>query len=168
MEKETNVLFGYSCTPAWGLYGIDPGGFSIELDISGLVRYKTYIFDLILQRQRIVQLSPRTVEKINEILNNNRDNIKKIGKYLDNGSCDGVCNRFNFMGKVITGYNVSFSDEESLSKYNPEYYAARIKNIRQENAVSIIFNSIAIEMQDELKAEGLELNLFTYEYFDID
>lgn len=166
MNKKRDILFGYSCTPAWGLNGIDPGGFSIEIDRSGLIKYKTYIFDCIEQKERTAQLSLNTIQKINTILENNAAIIKKIKRYLDNGSCDGVCNQFNFAGKVITAYNISLSNEESLLKYNFEYYEVYVKNIKQENIVTSIFNIIVNELQDELKAEGIELDLFGCKYFD--
>ncbi|MGN0604839.1 MAG: hypothetical protein ACI4I2_12765 [Oscillospiraceae bacterium] len=40
-----DVLFGYSCTPSYGYYGKDDGGFSIEIYPDGKLIHKTYIFD---------------------------------------------------------------------------------------------------------------------------
>lgn len=168
MNKNKDVLFGYLCGPVWGLGGIDPGGFSIEIDKCGLIKYTTYIFDGIEKDAISFQLSLTTIKKINTILDNNSTIIKKIKRNLDNGSCDGVFNQFNFAGKLITAYNISFSDEESLLKYNPDYYKIYVKNIRQENIVVNIFNAIANELQDELKIKGIELELFVCTYFNVD
>jgi len=135
MEKKTKILFGYSCTPTYGLTGVDDGGFSIEVDENGKCTYKTYWFPNQERTTETVVLSKVTVEKIKTFLKKNEKCIKRIDENLDNKSCDGEFNRFIFAGKEIQALN--------------------IENAGQEKKVLQLFYSVA----EELKGEGIMLSL---------
>lgn len=155
MNKKENILFGYSCTPSCGAYEEDDGGFSIEIDYDGNVVYKTYLFDLIEKTKQAYHLSQETTDKIAQILNKNESIIEKLDNHLDNNSCDGDYNKFILSDKEITAWNISYTDIPLLTITNPKYCKEYFSNIKQENSVIKIFNSIA----KELSSEGITLTL---------
>lgn len=155
MKRKNNILFGYSCTPSCGFYGVDDGGFSIEIDKKGMLVYKTYLFDSIEQTRTIINLSSNTTYRIRKILKKHADIIKKLNTHLDNASDDGVCNQFVFAGKEITAWNIEFTDEAVMAEENPNYYHEFAHNIKQENTVLQIFELVV----NELINERIELNV---------
>lgn len=142
MEKKTKILFGYSCTPTYGLTGVDDGGFSIEVDENGKCTYKTYWFPNQGRTTETFDLPKITVEIIKTILKKNEKCIKRIDENLDNKSCDGEFNRFIFAGKEIQALN--------------------IENAGQEKKVLQLFYSVA----EELKEEGIVLSLQKVKFSD--
>lgn len=158
MKRQKHILFGYSCTPSCGFYGKDDGGFSIEVDTSGILVYKTYLFDFIEQTKRTIVLSSNTTNRIKNILKNNIKTIENFNKQLNNDSYDGSCNRFIFSGKEIISWNIQFTNIWFiwlLAIINLDYYKKHVNNIKQKNAVLHIFKLIA----NVLESEGIRLTL---------
>ncbi len=155
MKRQDNILFGYSCTPSYGFYAEDDGGFSVEIDINGVVTYKTYFFDFIEQTRSTIKLSPNTIKRIRNILENHAETIENLNNQLNNGSYDGLCNRFIFSGKEIISWNIQFIHIWLAIIVNPDYYKKYVNEIKQENTVLYIFKLIT----KVLKHEGIKLTL---------
>lgn len=154
MKESEKILFGYSCTPSCGFEGENDGGFSIELDINGILLYKTYLFDFIEQTRSTTQLSAKTVKGITDILERYTKIIARLSPNLNNGSCDGYCNQFIFSGKEIVSWNIQYTNRLTAVA-NPVYYIEYGRNIKQENTVLSIFELIT----EKLKYEGITLAL---------
>lgn len=154
--RKKNILFGYSCTPAFGIFGKDKGGFSVEISMGGLLTYKTYIFDKRETSKRTMQLSDDILSAIFVILEEKAEMIQILNSRLDNGSLDGVCNKFVFYEKEIISWNIEYISEEMFEQLDEEYCREYEKNIWQENEVFNIFEKIA----EVLKNKGILLTLY--------
>lgn len=160
MHSKENILFGYSCTPSYGCFGMDDGGFSVEIHSDGSLWHKTYIFDMKEKTKSEHAISEKTIKKINEILNKNSAVIKNFFEHISNGSLDGSCNRFVFLGKEIISWNVDRCDEEEVKERNPQYYNKYISVIKQENLMLDIFEQIVAV----LKTEGIDLKIYSVSF----
>ena len=65
---EMNVIFGYAFTPNEGCYGVDDGGFSVELYEDGAFVHKTYVFDFLEKTRKEYAITSDIVEKIKKAL----------------------------------------------------------------------------------------------------
>ena len=121
--------------------------------------YRTYKFDHIEVAKKSYPISPDAVGKIQHILGGDEALIANLNPRLDNGSCDGCCNRFVFNGKEIISWNISKSDIEELKKRNHPYYREFKENVEQENSVLELFDLITPILKDY----GFTLTLYEFE-----
>lgn len=113
-------------------------GWSFELGDEGMIEIKefTYKGENILDEKVSVPLE--VVEKIKKILFKNRNLIEKLPEHIENYSCDGSDNVFNFGGKEISCWNISWNNEKIFDQYEAE----TVETSRQENCVLRIFKSV--------------------------
>ena len=119
---ENNVIFGYAFTPNEGCFGIDDGGFSVELYEDGTFVYKTYIFDLQEKTRNEYMIAAENVEKIKKFLIEILVDLENFPNHIGNGSCDGYCSTFSILGKEITDYIIEDTDIDEIKTENPKYY----------------------------------------------
>lgn len=155
---ENVIVFGYACTPSCGFFGKSDGGFSVDITNSGELIYKTYIFDHNEVSRKSYVFPKDAIDKIGQILLTKQEVISTIDSRLDNGSCDGACNRFVIDGKEIISWNISRTDVKELKKRNPSYYQEFKKNVMQENSVLDLFDSVT----PILKECGFSLSLHEF------
>ena len=151
----SDILFGYFNGPACGFFGMDDGGFSVDVYESGKVIYKTYIFDQTVKTETEYKISKDAVIAIRSLMEKYQTNIDSFDDNIDNGSCDGSANFFIFGGKRIITWNIEYYDENELKKKNPSYYKGYLSAIRQENQILLIFNAVT----EILKSSGINLDL---------
>ena len=155
-RKFNNILFGYITVPSCGTFGEDDGGFSIDIYPDGKLIYKTYIFDKIEKNKIIYALSEETINAIKEILLTYSKDIYFFNEYTDNGSDDGDCNIFIFLGKRVISWNIDYYDENKLKENESKYYKKYINAIIQENIMLEIFEKIS----NILKIHGIILSIY--------
>ena len=160
MRNIEKILFGYYNCPSCGYFGVDDGGFSIDIFPDGKLNYTTYIFDKKEKTRQEYMLSVKTIDKIKKVLDENKAVIESFDEHTDNGSCDGNGHFFVFYGKEFITWNIEYHDEDELRKSNQPYYNEYINVIRQENKMIIIFSKITEILEDE----GMYLNLHTVSF----
>lgn len=144
MEILSKIIFGYEeVGSAYFCEGNGDNycGWSFELDDEGTIEIKefTYNGDYILSEKISVPLE--VVEKIKKILLKNRDLIEKLPERIENHSCDGSDNVFNFGDKEISCWNISWHNEKIFDQYEEEKVEI-FKQEKQENSVLRIFKSV--------------------------
>ena len=162
IEPYGNVLFGYMCVPAEGIFGEEDGGFSLEVFTDGRLVYKTYIFSEIENTRTEYQISPSALYEIAMILEKCQKNIQSFKMILDNGSCDGYGNYFIFFGRRYITWNISFKNEFAIKILNPNYYKRYKSVIRQENQMLRIFADIAAV----LGKEGIHMKIEEVSFYN--
>ena len=150
------IIFGYAEVGSG--YFCDAGGnnycgWNFELDDEGTIEIKefTYKGENILDEKVSVPLE--VVEKIKKILFKNRNLIEKLPEHIENFSCDGSDNVFNFGGKEISCWNISWHNEKIFDQYEAE----TVETFQQENSVLRIFKSV----YKFLKEYGLQVESYS-------
>jgi len=156
MQSEGQILFGYSWTPSEGMVGRYYGEFSIDISLNGILFYKTYVFPHEERFSEEIKIPENTINEIKDILRNNYSNIEMLDEYIENGSRDGMGNKFFFGGKKIITWNIDRRNEEEIMSRNPNYYERYKKVIQQENSILDIFEQIV----SVLRKEGIKLELY--------
>ena len=146
---EKSVIFGYAFTANEGCFGVDDGGFSVELHEDGTFIHKTYVFDFIEKTRKEYVLTDETVEKIKRSLFEIITDLENFPNHIDNGSCDGSCSTFAILGKEITDDNISYTDIDEIKVENPRYYDEYKNVIEQESLLLYLFCSVSKLLENE-------------------
>ena len=154
-KNHKDILFGYFNGPSCGFFGMDDGGFSVDVYENGKVIYKTYIFAQTVKTETEYKISKDAVAAIRSLMEDHQTDIDSFDENIDNGSCDGSGNFFIFNGKEIITWNIDHSDEDELKQNNLSYYNRYLSAIRQENKILLIFDK-AVKI---LKSSGINLSL---------
>lgn len=157
MNDYKDVLFGYYCLSAWGCFGKDDGGFSVEIYKDGKMIHKTYIFDQEEKTRTEYKISDESVAEIKSILKMHSSNIDSFDKHINNGSFDGAFTNFVFNGKEIVILNIDLIEHIDIKyiKKNPDYTEEEMSVIKQEYEITLLFSKIT----SILKKNGVMLSL---------
>lgn len=181
------IIFGYKNKAACNFLG-NSDGWSFDVYEKGTVRIKKFSFDKKIFLSEKILIPLNVVENIKKILFENKVLIDSLPTNINNHSCDGSYDIFNFEGKKISCLNISRHSEEKfilnslnfdteffdsrvekiiadseniISKYREyfyEKYSEEIQVIRHENYVLKIFESI----YEVLKEYGLKVNFESF------
>ncbi|MBR6386393.1 MAG: hypothetical protein IKS03_09795, partial [Ruminococcus sp.] len=139
---DKKVLFKYSSIANTDISDDEDSGFSFSLFCDGTAKYEDYIGFEDLKKLLIFKVDKQLTKKIGLIIENNKETISSLDKIIDNGSCDGCADIFQFYSKEICCYNIEVNDIETIKKNNPKYYQEFYDVMLQENQLIKIFNQI--------------------------
>ena len=137
-----NLLFSYRCSPSFGAIG-EPDGESVSVYADGTVICRDYIKGRNRPvKQCTVANLPELAAQIESILIRHHSTVKAIPEYLNNGTCDGCVDSFQYGDKAITAITIRRCNENDLKMRNPQYYDDYKGNISFENQVLDILAEI--------------------------
>lgn len=166
MNKKTNILFGYRLGNASCCTDGDDNGFLFEIYSDGTGIYNKYIVPNTITKSRKFKVSDKTVSEINAIFDKYKKKISALDKNIDNGSCDGCFNIFNFNGKIMRTLNIDEHNTKLTAVMNPKYYMKYHHVIVQENQIMKIFKEICAVLRKNhairLKLESAFIPLWLF------
>lgn len=172
MKNLAKVVFGYKNIASCNFLG-NSDGWSFKIYEKGTVRIKKFTFDNQIISSEKFYIPFNVVEKIKKILFENKSLIDNLSSNIDNHSCDGSYDIFNFYGKKITCLNISRSSEEKIMKatleVDSEFWDSEVPKIiaRSENIFSayrVYFNEKHSELIETIRQENKVLKIFEAVY----
>lgn len=164
LEKRNfrKCVFGYACMMAdEGETDGDYGEFSIIIYKNGILEYREYLFDEVLKNEKLYMIPERIVKELIGLLESNKQMIKGLNEYTNNGSCDGSLNYFIFYKKLVSAFNIDYCEEglvtDDICQYPPNY----LECIKQENLILSLFDkicSILKKIDINLTLESVKFN----------
>ncbi|MGN0607307.1 MAG: hypothetical protein ACI4JM_12370 [Oscillospiraceae bacterium] len=154
------VLFSYSCFSGEDEeYGTDCNEWEFRIYEDGRCAYIKYLFGEIENYRRNVFISKDTLEKVRSIILNYKPQIDFLkNAEIDNGSCDGELNIFEFHDSRIVCRNIEYVDVRKIKNENEKYFLEYEDNIVYENTLIQIFTEIC----SALETDGIEMNLHKF------
>lgn len=140
---KNKILFGYRLSSADCCEdGVDDDGFLFVIYNDGTAIYNKYVVQDTITKSRKFRVSDQTVREISAVLDKHKKKISALDKDIDNGSCDGDFNIFQFRKKKISTLNIDFNNIEEIKKSNYSYYKEYYNVMVQENIIMKIFKEI--------------------------
>lgn len=167
-------IFKYTIKPSCCCFADSHKYKSITIFDDGILRYAEFDEDYIDGETKVdieynykylppiverVEIGVETSKKIEMIINKHMNFLKKINGGTDNGSYDGVINKFNFNGEEIICFNIKRRDIEKYKKDNPIYFEKYEHVMEVENFILDVVEEI-------VKALSCEGNKKVYNKFE--
>lgn len=160
---EREIVFKYKTQPSFGVRD-EYGGFEIAIYENKELEYTKFLFsnkvDSIYKRK----VDIKCVERIINIIDENKSALNKVLKNLNNGTLDGsLVSVIFYKIQEIKGTSLKYIDLEKVKVKNHNYYTIYKNNIISENLVVCVLS----EIKEVLLEYGIKIGSFECSFNEV-